>query len=69
MKKLNAKLVIQNTDRITIYNTGDCIKFYYNNSNKREKATCFYESPFSLSVKKYVGCRGRTIGELYGFKA
>ena len=69
MKKLNAKLVIQNTDRITIYNTGDCIKFYHNNSNKREKDTCFYESPFSLSVKKYVGCRGRTIGELYGFKA
>lgn len=60
MKKLNAKLVIQNTDRI---------KFYYNNSNRREEATCFYEIPFSLSVKKYFGCHGRTIGELYGFKA
>ena len=59
MKKLNAKLAIQNADRITTYN----------NSNRREKATCFYEIPFSLSVKKYVGCHGRTIGELYGFKA
>ena len=69
MKKLNAKLAIQNTDCITIYNTGDRIEFYYNNSNRREKATCFYEIPFSLSVKKYFGCHGRTIGELYGFKA
>ena len=49
MKKLNAKLAIQNTDRITIYNTGDRIEFYYNNSNRREGATCFYEIPFSLS--------------------
>lgn len=69
MKKLNAKLAIQNTDRITIHNTGDCIKFYYNNSNRREKAICFYEMPFSLSVKKYFGCHGRTIDELYNFKA
>lgn len=69
MKKLNAKLAIQNTDRITIYNTGDRIEFYYNNSNRREKATSFYEIPFSLSVKKYFGYHGRTIGELYGFKA
>lgn len=69
MKKLNSKLAIQNTDRITIYNTGDRIEFYYNNSNRREKATCFYDIPFSLSVKKYFGCHGRTIGELYCFKA
>ena len=69
MKKLNSKLAIQNTDRITIYNTGDRIKFYYNNSNRSEEATYFYEIPFSLSVKKYFGCHGRTIGELYGFKA
>lgn len=69
MKKLNAKLAIQNTDRITIYNTGDRIEFYYHNSNRREEATCFYEIPFSLSVKKYFGCHGRTIGELYGFKS
>ena len=69
MKKLNVKLAIQNTDRITIYNTGDRIEFYYNNCNRREKATCFYEIPFSLSVKKYFGCHGHTIGELYGFKA
>ena len=55
MKKLNAKLAIQNTDRITIYNTGDRIEFYYNNSNRREGATCFYKIPFSLSVKKYFG--------------
>lgn len=52
MKKLNAKLAIQNTDRITIYNTGDRIEFYYNNSNRREEAPCFYEIPFSFSVKK-----------------
>ena len=69
MKKLNAKLAIQNNDRITIQNTGDRIEFYYNNSNRREGATCFYEIPFSFSVKKYFGCHGRTIGELYGFKA
>ena len=69
MKKFNAKLAIRNNDRITIYNTGDRIEFYYNNSNRREKAICFYEIPFSLSVKKYFGCHGRTIGELYGFKA
>ena len=69
MKKLNAKLAIQNSDCITIYNTGDRIEFYYNNSNRREKVTCFYEIPFSLSVKNYFGCHGRTIGELYGFKA
>lgn len=49
MKKLNAKLAIQNTDSITIYNTGDSIKFYYHNSNREEEATCFYEIPFSLS--------------------
>ena len=52
MKKLNAKLAIQNTDRITIYNTGDRIEFYYINSNRREEAPCFYEIPFSFSVKK-----------------
>ena len=69
LKKLNAKLAIQNTDRITIHNTGDRIEFYYNNSNKREGATYFYEIPFSLSIKKYFGCHGRTIGELYDFKA
>ena len=69
MKKFNAKLAIRNNDRITIYNTGDRIEFYYNNSNRREKAICFYEIPFSLSVKKYFGCHGRTIGELYGLKA
>lgn len=69
MKKLNAKLAIQNTDRITIYNTGDSIEFYYHNSNRGEKATCFYEIPFSFSVEKYFGCHGRTIGELYGFKS
>ena len=34
MKKLNAKLAIQNTDRITIYNTGDSIEFYYHNRNR-----------------------------------
>jgi len=66
MKKLNAKLAVRNNDRITIYNTGDRIEFYY--SNERDEATCFYEMPFSLSVKKYFGCHGRTIGELYGFK-
>lgn len=69
MKKLNAKLAIQNNDRIIIYNTGDYIKFYYNNSNRKKEVTCFYEIPFSLSVKKYFGCHGRTIGELYAFKA
>lgn len=37
MKKLNAKLAIQNTDHITIYNTGDRIEFYYNNSNRTFK--------------------------------
>ena len=68
MKKFKAKLAIQNTDHITIYNTGDRIEFYHN-SNRREKATYFYELPFSLSVKKYFGCHGRTIGELYGFRA
>lgn len=69
MKKLNAKLAIQNTDRIAIYNNGDRIEFYYNNSIRRDDATCVYEIPFSVSVKKYLGCHGRTIGELYGFKA
>lgn len=52
MKKLNAKLAIQSSDRITIYNIGDRIEFYYNSSNRREEAPCFYEIPFSLSVKK-----------------
>lgn len=69
MKKFNAKFTIQNTDRITIYNTGDRIEFYYHKSNRREEATCFYEIPFSLSVKKYFGPYGCTIRELYGFKA
>lgn len=69
MKKLNAKLAIQNNDRITIFNTGNRIEFYYNNSNRREEAICLYEIPFSLSVKKYFGCHGHTIGELYAFKA
>ena len=38
MKKLNAKFAIQNNDRITIFNTGDSIEFYYNNSNRRKEA-------------------------------
>ena len=69
MKKLNAKLAIHYRDRITICNTGDHIKFYYSNSSRKGKTSCFYEIPFSLSVKKYFGCHGRTIGELYSFKA
>lgn len=69
MKKLNTKLAIQNADRITIYNTSDRIEFYYNNSNRKDSTICFYKIPFSLSVKKYFGCHGRTIAELYGFKA
>lgn len=67
MKKLNAKLAMQNSDRVTIYNTGDRIEFYY--SRRGKELTSFYEIPFSLSVKKYFGCHGRTIGELYAFKA
>lgn len=67
MKKLNEKLSVRNNDYITICNKGDSIEFYYN--NKRGESTCFYEIPFSLSVKKYFGCHGRTIAELYKFKA
>lgn len=66
MKKLNEKFSVRNNDYIIIYNKGDSIEFYYN--NKRAESTCFYEIPFSLSVKKYFGCHGRTIGELYNFK-
>ena len=69
MRKRNVKLAIQNSDRITIYNTGDRIEFYYNKKTKGESAKRFYEIPFSLSVKKYFGCSGRTVSELYDFKA
>ena len=67
MKKLNAKLAIQNTDRITIYNTGDRIEFYYNNSNRREGVPAFtrFRSPFrsrsTLTNAKTVAARQEVI--------
>lgn len=69
MKKFNQRFAVRDNDRITINNTGDRIEFYYYNAEARKVGKCFYEIPFSLSVKKYFGCYGRSIRELYSFKS
>lgn len=66
MKKIQAN--VKNGDRIIVDKSKNALHFYYQYASCRGRQKQYlFSQKFSLSVYKYFGCKGRTLGEIYDF--